>query len=220
MDARQGMIAEIEREVRETRAHLGKDLLDPRVLAALARVPRHAFVPPEFEAEAYVNAPLPIGHGQTISQPYVVAVMTDLIAPEPGHSVLEIGTGCGYQTAVLAELVERVYSVEVIPELADAARARLARLGYLNVEVKTGNGRMGWPEHAPYDGIVVTAAAREIPAPLLDQLKPGGRMAVPVGSRMGGQDLLLVMKGESGRIDERVILPVAFVPLVKGGRLA
>ena len=217
MDARVEMVREIESEVRLTRNYLGKDALDPRVVAAMGAVLRHAFVAPEHAGAAYVNAPLPIGAGQTISQPYIVAVMTDLIAPEPDHTVLEIGTGCGYQSAVLAALVARVYSIEFIPELGRAAAARLAALGYDNVELRIGDGRKGWPEHAPYDGILVTAAGRRVPKALVDQLRPGGRMAIPVGGRLTGQNLLLVEKDKAGGVRERVVLPVAFVPLV-GGR--
>jgi protein-L-isoaspartate(D-aspartate) O-methyltransferase len=217
MDARAEMVREIESEVRLTRRHLGKDALDPRVVAAMGAVPRHDFVAPEHAGAAYVNAPLPIGDGQTISQPYMVAVMTDMIAPEPDHIVLEIGTGCGYQSAILAELVARVHSIEIIPELGRAAAARLADLGYTNVEARIGDGREGWPEHAPYDGILVTAAGRRVPETLVEQLRPGGRMAIPVGGRLGGQSLLLVEKDRDGGVRERVVLPVAFVPLV-GGR--
>ncbi len=217
MDARAEMVREIESEVRLTRHHLGKEALDPRVVAAMGAVPRHAFVAAEYAESAYVNAPLPIGGGQTISQPYIVAVMTDMIAPQPGHTILEVGTGCGYQSAVLAALVARVYSIEFIPELGRAAAARLAELGYDNVEVRIGDGREGWPEHAPYDGILVTAAGRRVPKALVDQLRPGGRMAIPVGGRLMGQDLLLVEKDATGGVREQVVLPVAFVPLV-GGR--
>jgi len=216
MDARAEMVREIESEVRLTRHQLGKDTLDPRVVAAMGAVPRHAFVAPGQAGAAYVNAPLPIGVGQTISQPYIVAVMTDLIAPAPDHTVLEVGTGCGYQSAVLAALVARVYSIEVIPELGRAAAVRLAELGYDNVELRIGDGREGWPEHAPYDGILVTAAGRRIPGALVDQLRPGGRMAIPVGGRLMGQNLLLVEKDTAGGVRERLVLPVAFVPLVGG----
>jgi protein-L-isoaspartate(D-aspartate) O-methyltransferase len=216
MDARAEMVREIESEVRLTRHQLGKDTLDPRVVAAMGAVPRHAFVAPGQAGAAYVNAPLPIGAGQTISQPYIVAVMTDLIAPAPDHTVLEVGTGCGYQSAVLVALVARVYSIEVIPGLGRAAAARLAELGYDNVELRIGDGREGWPEHAPYDGILVTAAGRRIPRALIDQLRPGGRMAIPVGGRRVGQNLLLVEKDTAGRVRERLVLPVAFVPLVGG----
>jgi protein-L-isoaspartate(D-aspartate) O-methyltransferase len=214
MDA-EGMIAAVLEDVRETRAHLGKDALEARVMAALRDVPRHEFVPAEQQARAYENVALPIGFGQTISQPYVVAVMTDMLALAPEHDVLEIGTGCGYQTGILAKLARRVFSVELVTDLADAARERLARLGIANVQIRTGDGREGWPENAPYDAIIVTAAAREIPEPLVAQLKPGGRMVIPVGDSMLGQQLTLVERDSSGHIARRTILPVAFVPLVR-----
>ena len=225
--ARKAMIEEIAVEVAGTRNWLGKDSLDRRVMAAMEKVARHLFISEADRKSAYANRPQPIGHGQTISQPYIVAVMTDMAAPGPNDRVLEIGTGCGYQTAVLAELAARVYSVEVVPELARPAAERLRRLGYSNVETRIGDGAQGWPEHAPYDAIVVTAAAwRRIPPALLDQLAPGGRLVVPVDrSRSAArypfkdqeQDLLLVTKDEKGRTSERKMLPVAFVPLVEGG---
>ncbi len=234
--ARAAMVEEIAVEVAGTRNWLGKDSLDARVMAAMEKVARHLFISEAGRPEAsrtetsrksaYANRPLPIGHGQTISQPYIVAVMTDMAAPGPNDRVLEIGTGCGYQTAVLAELAARVYSVEVVAELARPAAERLRRLGYSNVETRIGDGARGWPEHAPYDAIVVTAAAwRRIPPALLDQLAPGGRLVVPV-DRSGSaartpfadqaQDLILVTKDEKGRSSERKMLPVAFVPLVEG----
>ncbi len=225
--ARKAMIEEIAVEVAGTRKWLGKESLDRRVMAAMEKVARHLFISEADRKSAYANRPQPIGHGQTISQPYIVAVMTDMAAPGPNDRVLEIGTGCGYQTAVLAELAARVYSVEVVPELARPAAERLRRLGYSNVETRIGDGAQGWPEHAPYDAIVVTAAAwRRIPPALIDQLAPGGRLVVPV-DRSGSaartpftdqeQDLLLVIKDEKGRTSERKMLPVAFVPLVEGG---
>ena len=207
------LLAEISDEVNETSELTGRRTLAADVLAALRRVPRHAFVDDVLQDCAYANRPLPIGHGQTISQPYIVALMTDLIRPRADAVVLEIGTGSGYQTAVLAELVRQVYSLEIIDELAVAARARLQRLGYANVEVRSGDGRQGWPEHAPYDAIVVTAAPTAIPPPLIDQLKPGGALVIPVGERIFGQELLLVSKDEGGRIERQRVLPVAFVPL-------
>jgi len=213
MNKREAMIEEIAADALATAEYTGRAAFDPRVMAAMARVPRHEFVPPAEESYAYVNNALPIGHGQTISQPYIVALMTDLLDPQKGHRVLEIGTGSGYQAAVLAELVHQVYSIEVIPELAETARARLARLGYANVTVRIGDGHAGWPEEAPFDGIIVTAAADEIPRLLLAQLRPGGRMAIPVGRRLS-QDLILIEKSATGEITERNLLPVAFVPLV------
>ena len=207
------LLDEIRYGVRETRDLTGRSALDSRVLDALRRVPRHAFVGAELQDRAYDNHPLPIGYGQTISQPYIVALMTDLIRPRDDAVVLEIGTGSGYQTAVLAELVRQVYSLEIVDELAVAARERLQRLGYENVEVRSGNGAQGWPEHAPYDAIVVTAAPSGIPPALIEQLKPGGALVIPVGERFFGQDLLLVSKDLHGRIEETNVLPVAFVPL-------
>lgn len=207
------LLAEIRQDVWETQQHTGRPALDPRVMDALRQVPRDAFVAPELRHSAYANHPLPIGHGQTISQPYIVALMTDLIQPRAEDVVLEIGTGSGYQAAILSRLVKQVYTVEIVAELAQEARTRLQRLGYDNVEVRTGNGRQGWPQHAPYDAILVAAAAGHIPAALVAQLKPGATLVIPVGGPFAGQDLLLVRKDEHGRIAERRLLPVAFVPL-------
>lgn len=216
-ELRQRLLAEIVDEVRETSRYLGKDALDPRVLDALGKVPRHAFVAPELEHLSYNNTPLPIGHDQTISQPYIVAIMTDMLEPAPDDVVLEVGTGCGYQSAVLATLVKQVYSIEYVPDLAASAAERLRRLGYVNVEVRAGDGWRGWPEHAPFDGIIVTAAASEIPQTLVAQLKPGRRLVVPVGRPGGDQRLVVVEKGPAGETKERATLPVAFVPML-GGR--
>lgn len=207
------LLDEIGEEVRATRQWTGRVALDPRVIAALRAVPRHAFVPEHLRYEACANHPLPIGHGQTISQPYIVALMTDLIAPAPHDVVLEIGTGSGYQAAILAKLVKQVYSVEIVPELARDAALRLQRLGYGNVEVLGGNGRLGWPQHAPFDAILVAAAADRIPAALIRQLKPGGRLVIPLGAPHAAQDLVLVRKDEDGYVQETRVLPVAFVPL-------
>ena len=209
----QRLLDEIRDEVRDTRELTGRPVLDPRVLEALRGVPRHMFVPDDLQASAYVNHPLPIGHGQTISQPYIVALMSDLIQPRAGDVVLEVGTGSGYQAAILARLVKQVYSLEIIEELAAQARVRLQRLGCDNVEVRAGNGRFGWPEHAPYDSIMVTAAAPRIPPALIEQLKPGGILVMPVGSRYLGQDLLVLEKDALGGLEERRVLPFAFVPL-------
>lgn len=181
----------------------------------MAAVPRERFVPAHLQHAAYDNAPLPIGEGQTISQPFMVALMTDLLAPGPEAIVLEVGTGSGYQAAVLSRLVRRVYSIERVPSLATAAAARLAELGYDNVEVRQGDGYDGWPEHAPYNGIVVTAAAQHVPPPLLAQLKPGGRLVIPAGEPYVGQELVLLIKEEAGTFSTRHVLPVAFVPLVR-----
>jgi protein-L-isoaspartate(D-aspartate) O-methyltransferase len=207
------LIAEIEAEVAATADATGRTALDRRVLDAIAAVPRHEFVPERVRALAYGNHPLPIGEGQTISQPYIVALMTDLLEPRPDHVVLEVGTGSGYQAAVLARLVRHVYSVEVLPALAEHASATLARLGIANVSVRTGDGAQGWAEHAPYDGIIVTAAGAELPRMLVDQLKPKGRLVMPVG-RGGYQDLVLATKAVDGTMATREVLSVAFVPLV------
>jgi protein-L-isoaspartate(D-aspartate) O-methyltransferase len=178
----------------------------------MERVPRHEFVPESERRYAYENRPLPIGHGQTISQPYIVAIMTDLMKLEPGDRVLEIGTGSGYQAAVLAELVQQVYSIEIISELARSARDVLDRLGYEQVKTRVGDGYYGWQERAPFDAIIVTAAADHVPPPLIKQLKTGGHMLIPVGSRFMTQQLILVTKGDDG-ITTRLLLPVRFVPL-------
>ncbi len=222
------MVAEIAAEVDATHYWLGKEALDRRVMAALEQVPRHEFIPAANRNQAYDNRPQPIGHGQTISQPYIVAVMTDMAAPGPDDRVLEVGTGCGYQTAVLAELAAQVYSIEVVPELARAAAERLRRLGYTNVETHTGDGAQGWAGQAPFDAIVVTAAAwHRIPPALIEQLAPGGRLVIPVDrSRAAArypfkdqqQDLLLVNKDINGKTSERKMLPVAFVPLIESGQ--
>jgi protein-L-isoaspartate(D-aspartate) O-methyltransferase len=172
-------------------------------------------VPPTDERLAYANSALPIGQGQTISQPFIVALMTDLLALQPEHAVLEIGTGSGYQAAVLAQLVRQVYSVEVIPALAAASAARLRELGIYNVEIRVGDGRRGWAEHAPYDGIIVTAAAADVPRALLEQLRPGGRLVIPLGDEPRFQDLVLIEKATDGTLRQRNVLPVAFVPLVR-----
>ncbi len=207
------MLRDIGWETSETHAWIGKSGLDPRVLEAMRQVPRHAFVPQGLEACAYDNGPLSIGSGQTISQPFIVALMSDLLAARPHHVVLEVGCGSGYQSAVLSRLVKWVYSVEIVPELAQAAQERLSRLGYGNVTVRQGDGYQGWAEHAPFDGIIVTAAAPEIPPPLVEQLKPGGRMVIPVGLPYRRQDLLLLEKDRDGVVTTRNILPVTFVPL-------
>ena len=188
---------------------------DPRVKDAIARVPRHLFVPPAQRPYAYENRPLPIGHEQTISQPYIVALMTDLLKPRKEDRVLEIGTGSGYQAAVLAELVRSVYTIEIVEPLAVEARQRLERLGYRNVEVRTGDGYKGWEERAPFDAIMVTAGADEVPPPLLRQLKPGGRMVIPVGPAHSLQYLTLIEKQADGTIRSRRIVPVRFVPFTR-----
>ena len=209
------MIACIESEVEFTRSMIGKNQLDARVMDAMRRVPRDRFVPLDMKDHAFDNGPLPIGHGQTISQPYIVALMTDMLELEPDHVVLEIGTGCGYQAAVLAELARQVYSVEFVQQLADEARRQLADLNYTNVSIHVGNGYDGWPDHAPYDAVIVTAAATHIPKALVDQLKPGGRMAIPVGLPWSHQELMLLTRDEQGEIHSKDVLGVAFVPLVE-----
>ena len=209
---REEMIREILDDVRETVDYTGRDALAPRVIDAMRQVPRHEFVPESVESAAYYNRPLPIGSGQTISQPYIVALMTDLLEPEQKHSVLEIGTGSGYQAAVLARLVKEVHTIEVIPDLGNSARKRLQKLGYLNVYVHIGDGYYGWSKDAPYDSIIVTAASEEIPAPLLGQLKPGGKLIIPLGAQFSAQQLVLIEKAETGEISRHNILPVQFVP--------
>ena len=210
------MVAEVEAMYAETRGLTGLPAMSPRVRAALGKVERHRLVPPEQRALAYRNHPLPIGQGQTISQPYIVALSTDLIAPEPHHRVLEVGTGSGYQAAVLAEIVARVYSIEIVESLAVAAERSLRELRYQNIEIKVGDGYQGWPEQGPFDAIVVTAAAPRVPEALLAQLKSGGRMVIPVGAAGGAQDLLLIVKSADGRLEQKTVLPVRFVPLVPG----
>ena len=193
---------------------MGRDITDPQVLAAMSRVPRHLFVPPALEHQAYDDNPLPIGYGVTISQPYIVALMTQAAGIKPGQRLLEIGTGSGYQAAILATLTHEVYSIELIPELAQSASERLARLGYGQVQVKSGDGYLGWPEFAPFDAIIVTAAAPEIPPALKDQLKDGGRLVIPVGPTFGPQYLLRLTRHGNTFQQER-LTSVAFVPLVK-----
>ncbi len=210
------MLSEIDREVRDTARWLGGEQLSEAVRNAMAQVPRHEFVPRWEKPYAYENMPLSIGQGQTISQPYIVAAMTQMLRPHGRMRVLEVGTGCGYQAAVLAKVVAEVWSIERIPELAEAAAARLVRMGYDNIHVKTGDGGDGWPEQAPFDGILVTAAASEIPAALVDQLAPGGRLVIPVGTGHYEQALTLVIRGEDGEVSEERGLPVAFVPLITG----
>jgi protein-L-isoaspartate(D-aspartate) O-methyltransferase len=210
---RKAMVDEITSMVGETRDAIGKAAFDARVLAALREVPRHEFVPVDQRASAYRNRPLPIGHGQTISQPYIVALMTDLARVKPGDRVLEVGTGSGYQAAVMAQLATSVYSIEIIEPLGLQARERLRRLGYDKIEVRLGDGYHGWEEHAPYDAILVTAAASHVPPPLVRQLRPGGRMVIPVGASFMVQQLVLVEKYPDGSISTRQIVPVDFVPL-------
>lgn len=212
---RQQMVVDIEKDVVRTAHYLDKNKLDQRVMDAMATVPRHKFVPTLQVPYAYFNIPLGIGSGQTISQPYIVAIMTDLINPEPGHVVLEVGTGSGYQAAVLSKLVKKVYSIEIIPQLAKNARQTLEKLGYNNVHVRHGDGYKGWPDAAPFDSIIVTAGGK-VPPLLIEQLKPGGRMIIPVGESGSTQYLTLIVKSDDGEITKRKVLPVRFVPLVEG----
>lgn len=207
------MIREIASDVQATRQQLGKANLDERVVQALRSIPRHEFVPASYRSRAYENRPLPIGFGQTISQPYIVAIMTDLLQLRPTDTVFELGTGSGYQAAVLAAVAGQVYSMEIIPELGERAADTLRRLGYRNVTVRVGDGYFGWQEHAPFDAIMVTAAGDHIPPPLIRQLKPGGRMIIPVGSRFFTQQLVLLEKLQEGGVRSREILPVSFVPI-------
>ncbi len=190
---------------------VARGVRDPRVLAAMREVPRHLFVDSAHRSEAYEDHPLPIAGNQTISQPYIVALMTELLDLQPGERVLEIGTGSGYQSAVLSRLAREVYSMEIVPELARAAGERLKKLGYANVTVREGDGYRGWPEHAPFDGIIVTAAPPRIPEPLVDQLASGGRMVIPVGDFF--QELKVFRKDKNGKVTENDILPVRFVPM-------
>jgi protein-L-isoaspartate(D-aspartate) O-methyltransferase len=213
---RAGLMKEIEDNLKLTSERVGKRALSQDVVAAMVNVPRHEFVPEHLKRYAYENRPLPIGYGQTISQPYIVGIMTDLVDPARESVVLEVGTGSGYQAAVLAYCVRQVYSIEIIEELGEEAKARLKRLGVKNVEVRNGDGYYGWKEHAPFDAIVVTAAGSHIPPPLIEQLKPGGKMIIPVGSPFLTQYLMLLEKDEGSKIRTRQLLPVAFVPLTGG----
>lgn len=197
---------------------VARGVRDSATLAAMAKVPRHQFVPARVRRLAYADSPLPIGHGQTISQPYIVALMTELIEPEQGDRVLEVGTGSGYQAAVLAAAGCRVWTIEIFRALADEARARLRRLGYDGVVVRHGDGYAGWPEEAPFDAIVVTAGADAIPPALLEQLAPGGRLVMPVGDPYTDQRLVLVRKDPEGGLTTRYLVPVRFVPLLRGVR--
>ncbi|MGE5154704.1 MAG: protein-L-isoaspartate(D-aspartate) O-methyltransferase [Bdellovibrio bacteriovorus] len=213
---REALIAEIEADVRLTAHELGFSRLDPAVLAALRAVPRHAFVPEWQQDLAYGNHPLPIGAGQTISQPYIVAIMSQMLGVGQGDRVFELGTGSGYQAAVLAAMGVEVYTVEIVPELADRARRTLDALGYDRVQVRAGDGWLGWPEAAPFDAIIVTAAAPRIPEPLVEQLKTGGRLVIPVGQPDGVQQLVMYEKDPTGELVGRHRLPVRFVPVTGG----
>jgi protein-L-isoaspartate(D-aspartate) O-methyltransferase len=215
-DLRQSMIAEIAAQAILASAELGKGSLSPQVIEVMAKVPRHEFVPLELRPYAYVNSPLPIGFGKSISQPFIVAVMTDLLDVRPTDSVLEIGTGLGYQSAILSQLARRVYSVELIEELAAQARHRLARQGHTNVELRTGDGSHGWPEHAPFDKLIVTAGVELIPPSLIYQMKAGGKMVIPAGLP-DDQQLLLVERDADGSVSTREIFAVRFSLLEDSG---
>lgn len=214
---RNQMLQEIARITRETRTETGRAELSARVMGAMARVPRHRLVPDGEAGQAYRNRPLAIGLGQTISQPFIVALMTDLLDAKPGERILEVGTGSGYQAAVLAELGARVYSIEILEPLGRDAAKRLAELGYANVETRIGDGYRGWPENAPFDSIIVTAAARAVPPALVEQLKTGGKLVIPVGESGGDQTLYLMEKQPDGRMARKRILGVRFVPLTGEG---
>ena len=211
--AHRKLLEVIAREVALFGTGDGEHRLDPRVMDALARVPREQFVPADLAARAYDNRPLPIGHGQTISQPLIVAVMTHLLRLPPAARVLEVGTGSGYQSAILAELAKEVVTLEVVEDLGAGAATKLRELGYQNVECRTGDGAAGCPERAPFDGIIVTAAARTIPRALIDQLAPGGRLVIPIGGDPLAQDLFLLEKDQQGSVHRRRLFAVAFVPL-------
>ncbi len=213
---RQSMVETIEAHARSVGSGIGDAGLGARVLEALRSVPRHEFVPGEASHLAYIDRPLPIGLGQTISQPFIVALMTHLLQVKPDDRILEIGTGSGYQAAVLSQLAREVYSVEIVPELGRQAARTLSRLGYANVTTRIGDGYQGWPEHAPYDGIMVTAAPDHVPPALVAQLKPGGRLVIPVGALF--QDLMVIAKAADGTTTSTNIIPVRFVPLTRDGK--
>ena len=213
---RERLVGEVDAMYAETERETGLARMSAAVRKAIGKVERHRLVPEASRELAYRNHPLPIGSGQTISQPYIVALSADLLQPKADDVVLDVGTGSGYQAAVLAEMSSKVYSVEIVEPLAAAARKTLRELSYPNIEFKVGDGNQGWPEKGPFDGIIVTAAAPRIPPALIDQLKPGGRMVIPVGAAGGAQDLVLVTKGADGSITRESVLAVRFVPLVPG----
>ena len=209
----EGMLRDIRAEANYACRMTGREKLNDQILEVMGRVPRQHFVGKQFSSHAYENSPLPIGSGQTISQPFIVALMTDLVAPKRSDRVLEVGTGSGYQTAILSQLVEQLFTIEIIPELAQASQYRLDCEGYRNVSYRIGDGYYGWPEMAPYDVIMVTAAVETIPVPLVEQLAPGGRMILPVGKRLFTQDLILLQKDLDGVIQSNSLMPVTFVAL-------
>jgi protein-L-isoaspartate(D-aspartate) O-methyltransferase len=214
-DGMRRMLDDIRAEINYTQQLTGKAAFSKDVMEAMAAVPREQFVPDDLRPAAFNDGPLPIGYGQTISQPFIVALMTELLLLAPEDKVLEIGTGSGYQTAVLSRLCQSVYSMDVVPELVDTTAVRLKKLGYENVNVRVGNGYHGWPEHAPYDAIIVTAAAPYIPERLIEQLKPGGKLVIPVGQQFMAQQLICIDKDLDGSVHERSVLRVSFVPLVR-----
>jgi protein-L-isoaspartate(D-aspartate) O-methyltransferase len=216
---RQQMIAEVVADAVFLTPQIGKSSFDARVIEVMGRIPRHEFVPVELQAYSYINSPLPVGYGKTVSQPFIVALMTDLLEPHAGDTVLEVGAGVGYQAAILSELVKQVYSIELIEELALETRRRLQRLGYRNIEIGVGNGYYGWSEHAPFEKIMVTAAPDLIPPPLISQLKPGGRIVIPTGIP-DKQQLVVLEKSADGKLTTREVLAVRFSELEEGGEAA
>jgi protein-L-isoaspartate(D-aspartate) O-methyltransferase len=215
---RKAMLEEIARDAWDTRRETGRPQLSERVMEAMARAPRHRLVAAGDEAQAYLNRPLSIGQGQTISQPFIVALMTDLLEVAPGQRVLEIGTGSGYQAAVLAELGVNVYTIEIVEPLAREAAKRLSELGYEKIATRIGDGYRGWPEHAPFDAIIVTAAALDVPQALAEQLKTGGKLVIPIGAPLGAQTLYVMQKAPDGKLARRPVLAVRFVPMTGGAR--
>ena len=213
---RQQMIAEVVADAVFLTPQIGKSSFDARVIEVMGRIPRHEFVPVELQAYSYINSPLPVGYGKTVSQPFIIALMTDLLDPQAGDTVLEVGAGVGYQAAILAELAKQVYSIDIIEELALDTRRRLERLGYRNIEVGVGNGYYGWSQHAPFDKIMVTAAPDLIPPPLIAQLRPGGRIVIPTGIP-DKQQLVVLEKSADGKLATREVLPVRFSELEEGG---
>lgn len=214
------MLQTIELEYRMTRGLTGRKTVPAKIMEAMRRVPREEFVPLDMQSIAYANTPLPIGHGQTISQPFIVALMTDMLNPGKDDVILEVGSGCGYQAAILSQLAQKVYSVEIIATLAEQTTERLAQLGYKNIEIRHGDGYLGWAEHAPYNGIIVTAAAEHIPLFLKEQLAPKGRLVIPVGYQHMPQELLLLEKDAKGHFTTHYLLSVSFVPLTGKAQLA
>ena len=210
---RQEMVKAVESDTFNTRHYLGKEKLDARVIKAMGKVPRHLFVPEYNQRDAYLNQPLPIGKGQTISQPFIVALMTDLLEVDESSKVFELGTGSGYQAAILAELVKDVYTIEIVEALGEKAAELLTSLGYTNVHVRVGDGFFGWPEQAPFDGIIVTAAGIDVPPALIEQLKPEGKLVIPVGEQFAVQHLLVITKHADGSLTQKSVLPVRFVPI-------